>query len=48
MKPPWLWRVSVVTTSSPLGTELLGKGTGDSFVFRRGGASKEYEILSVA
>jgi len=41
-------RVPVVTTSSPLGAELLGKSAGDSFVFRRGGGSKEYEIVSVA
>jgi transcription elongation GreA/GreB family factor len=41
-------KISVVTTSSPLGTELLGKSTGDSFVFKRGGAHKEYEVLSVA
>ncbi|MGZ3671177.1 MAG: GreA/GreB family elongation factor, partial [Bdellovibrionota bacterium] len=36
------------TTSSPLGTELLGKSVGDSFVFKRGGASKEFEVISVA
>lgn len=41
-------RVPVVTTNSPLGTELLGKGAGDSFVFKRGGSAKEYEIVSVA
>jgi transcription elongation GreA/GreB family factor len=41
-------RVAVVTTSSPLGTELLGKGVGDTFVFKRGGAAKEYEILGIA
>jgi transcription elongation GreA/GreB family factor len=41
-------KISVVTTSSPLGTELLGKSTGDSFVFRRGGATKEYEVLAVS
>lgn len=41
-------RIAVVTTSSPLGTELLGKSVGDSFVFKRGGASKEYEVLGVA
>jgi transcription elongation GreA/GreB family factor len=40
-------RIAVVTTSSPLGTELLGKSVGDSFVFKRGGASKEYEVLAV-
>lgn len=41
-------KISVVTTSSPLGTELMGKSAGDSFVFKRGGASKEYEILSIS
>ena len=41
-------KISIVTTSSPLGTELLGKSVGDSFVFKRGVASKEYEVLSVA
>ncbi|MGZ3650179.1 MAG: GreA/GreB family elongation factor [Bdellovibrionota bacterium] len=41
-------KISVVTTSSPLGTELLGKSVGDSFVFKRGGASKEFEVISVA
>jgi len=41
-------RVSVVTSSSPLGTELLGKTAGDSFTFRRGGAAKEYELLGVS
>lgn len=40
-------RVPVVTTNSPLGLELLGKGAGDSFVFKRGGSSKEYEIVSI-
>jgi transcription elongation GreA/GreB family factor len=40
-------KISIVTTSSPLGTELLGKSVGDSFVFKRGGAAKEYEVLSV-
>lgn len=40
-------KIQVVTTSSPLGTELLGKFAGDSFVFRRGGGTKEYEILSI-
>jgi transcription elongation GreA/GreB family factor len=41
-------RVAVVTTSSPLGTELLGKSVGDSFVFKRGGAAKEYEVLAIS
>ncbi len=41
-------RVAVVTTNSPLGGELLGKSAGDSFVFRRAGAAKEYDIVSVA
>lgn len=41
-------KISVVTSSSPLGTELLGKSVGDSFVFRRGAAAKEYEVVSVA
>jgi hypothetical protein len=41
-------RIAIVTTSSPLGTELLGKSKGDSFVFKRGGSGKEYEVLGVA
>jgi transcription elongation GreA/GreB family factor len=40
-------RIPVVTTSSPLGLELLGKRVGDSFVFKRGVIAKEYEIGSV-
>ena len=41
-------KISVVTTTSPLGIELLGKGVGDQFFFKRGGLSREFEILSVS
>jgi transcription elongation GreA/GreB family factor len=40
-------KISVVTYSSPLGAELLGKSAGDSFTFKRAGASKDYDILKV-
>ncbi|HEY8279646.1 MAG TPA: transcription elongation factor GreAB [Bdellovibrionota bacterium] len=41
-------RIPVVTANSPLGAELLGKIVGDSFIFRRGPSTKEYEITCVA
>lgn len=41
-------KISVVTVSSPLGVELLGKSAGDSFLFRRGPSPREYEVISVA
>lgn len=40
-------KISVVTYSSPLGALLLGKTEGDSFVFQRAGAKKDYDIVSV-
>jgi transcription elongation GreA/GreB family factor len=40
-------KISIVTSNSPLGTELLGKRVGDSFVFRRGATNKEYEVVSI-
>jgi len=40
-------KISVVTYSSPLGASLLGKAEGDTFIFQRAGAKKEFDILSV-
>lgn len=40
-------KISVVTYSSPLGALLLGKTEGDTFVFNRAGAKKEFDIVSV-
>lgn len=40
-------KISVVTYSSPLGAILLAKTKGDTFIFQRAGAKKEFDILSV-
>lgn len=40
-------KITIVTTSSPLGAGFLGKAAGDTFTFRRGAVAKEYEIVSV-
>ncbi len=40
-------KISVVTYSSPLGASLLGKTEGDTFVFQRGNAKKEFDVVSV-
>lgn len=40
-------KVTIVTTSSPLGSGFLGKTAGDTFTFRRAAVAKEYEIIRV-
>ena len=39
--------VTVVSSLSPIGKELMGKKSGDSFLLKTAGKEKDYEILQV-